>query len=110
MARASEVDATLALFAASIGDVEQTLAGEEHELDQYLSKQPGSDGMTQAPDLPGHAILADGAGRGMPASEIAPEASSPTGPGHDRTNQVLRQRLAAARAGKRSQKPQRKLT
>ena len=41
--RRSCAAATVALYADSIGDVEQTLAGEEDALDVYLKKTPGSD-------------------------------------------------------------------
>jgi alkylation response protein AidB-like acyl-CoA dehydrogenase len=109
MARASEIDATLALFAASIGDVEQTLAGEEDELDQYLKKSPGADRIPQAHDLPGHAILDDAATTTAPAPDTALAAPSSRERGRDRTNQALGERLVAARAGMRSSKPPRKL-
>ena len=51
--------ATVALYADSIGDVEQTLPGEENSLDVYLSKTPGSDPDSPLAGLPGQAVVGD---------------------------------------------------
>jgi hypothetical protein len=107
MAKAADIGATLAFIADSIGDVEQTSAGEERELDLYLSKTPDSGLSAAADDLPGQAVVSGGGAAPVPADEIAPAAISPGDAGREGTNQVLRQRLAAARAGKSSTKPQR---
>jgi alkylation response protein AidB-like acyl-CoA dehydrogenase len=106
MATPSEVDATLAFFAGSIGDVEQTLAGEEYELDPYLKKTPD----LPRDDLPGQAIIHDGARTAAPRSEIAGAAPMPDDTGGDRTTQMLRRRLAAERVGKRASHPDERLT
>jgi hypothetical protein len=55
----SQADAAIALYAGAIGDVEQTLAGEEDALDLLLTKSPGSDPYPRAIDLPGHAAVTD---------------------------------------------------
>ena len=54
---AATAAAAVSLYADAIGDVEQTLAGEEDALDDYLSKNPGSDPYQSQAGLPGHAEL-----------------------------------------------------
>ena len=53
---ASDAAATVSLYADSIGEIEQTLAGEEDALDVYLKKTPGSDPYEGLAGLPGHSI------------------------------------------------------
>ena len=54
-----EADALVAHYANAIGDVEQTLAGEEEELDIYLCRAPGSNPCSPSEHLPGHAEFRD---------------------------------------------------
>jgi alkylation response protein AidB-like acyl-CoA dehydrogenase len=51
--------AIVAWYADSIGDIEQTLAGEEEALDVYLSKTRGSDPYAPLAGLPGQAVVTD---------------------------------------------------
>ena len=51
--------ATVALYAHSIGDVEQALPGEEEALDGYLKKTPGSEPYALLAGLPGRAVVTD---------------------------------------------------
>jgi acyl-CoA synthetase (AMP-forming)/AMP-acid ligase II/alkylation response protein AidB-like acyl-CoA dehydrogenase len=75
-------------YADSIGDVEQTLAGEEDTLDPLLTRTPGFDPYPPLTDLPGHAAVPNHAiaasGRpdpvpgGHPSDSLAARAKTPT--------------------------------
>ena len=82
--------ATVALYASSIGDVEQTLAGEENGLDVYLSKTPESDPYAPLARLPGHAKVTDLASDPAARAGIVP---SPDEPRRDLLARTLRQQL-----------------
>ncbi len=56
---AGEAEALVAHYAHTIGDVEQTLAGEEEELDLYLRRAPGFNAYPPPQNLPGDAEFSD---------------------------------------------------
>jgi hypothetical protein len=97
IASAGDAAATVALYAESIGDVEQTLAGEENRLDTYLSKTLGPDPYTQLAGLPGHAVVTDDAAAPSERSGIV---SSPDDSRRDLPAGKLRQQLESVRAGR----------
>jgi hypothetical protein len=63
---ADAIEAAVACYAEAIGDVEQSLAGEEEALDHYLCKVPGSDPYPPVVDLPGSADVAGPTGGRRP--------------------------------------------
>jgi alkylation response protein AidB-like acyl-CoA dehydrogenase len=93
---ACDAAATVALYADAIGDVEQTLAGEEEDLDVYLSKAPGRDPYLPLAGLPGHAVASDDASAIAVRSDVVPR---PDESRRDHLARMLRQDLESARAG-----------
>ncbi len=87
---AGDAAATVALYASTIGDVEQTLAGEENALDVYLSKSQQCDPYAPLARLPGHAVVTDLAAAPAARSNIVP---SPDEPRRDLPARTLRQQL-----------------
>ncbi len=95
----SDTAATVAHYAASIGDVEETIAGEDDALDLYVSKKPGVAPYPPAADLPGYAVVPEDVSGAEPRPEIDPGVPVSGEARRDRLAQVLRQRLDAAKAG-----------
>jgi alkylation response protein AidB-like acyl-CoA dehydrogenase len=93
---ACDAAATVAVYAEAIGDVEQTLAGEDEALDVYLSKAPGHDPYLPLAGLPGHAVASDDANAPAERSGGVP---APDESRRDHLERMLRQDLEPARAG-----------
>jgi hypothetical protein len=90
--------AAIAVYADSIGDVEQTLAGEEDTLDVYLSRTPGSALYPQQAGLPGHVARPEDVLAAATRPGAIPEAHSPDESRLDLLSRVLSYRPEIARA------------
>ncbi len=94
----AEADALAASYATAIGDVEQSLAGEEDQLDAYLRRVPGLDPYPPAESLPGHAAFSiDPESCDRPAGPAAPHADQFK---RERLARLLRDRLEASASGR----------
>jgi alkylation response protein AidB-like acyl-CoA dehydrogenase len=92
-------DAAIRSFADSIGDVEQTLPGEEITLDDFLCVTPGADFDTRATGLPGQAIVSTDAAAEPVRPNVTSRLHSAEEPARDRLESVLQQTSAPVAAG-----------